>query len=151
MAKKTEPSAFDQLLGEKTKTAVAPSSGLDFSSMLKANNKRKDTRNRITGHAMIYSAEGKSLTRAVLREISLGGLGAEIHPIDLPLKTKVIIELAGAGAILGKVRATVARVVPIEGHEKGHKLLGVQFENQTPEFRLLVEKFMKSVNSTVIK
>ncbi len=149
MTKPKDPNPFELLLEDMTKAGaretVSAPSGLNFGSLLKANDKRKETRSQMTGLGVIYLENKEPHSKVVLRDISTGGLSVEAHPVPLQLEMTVFVELYGSGSILGKIKCIIKRLSVIEGHAKGHRQVGLQFADKSPDFKIKVERFIKSL------
>ena len=140
---------FALLLEDMTNAQTTTKQNLNFSSLLKSNNKRSNDRLNTTGFVIVYNADGVGLSKAVLRNISPGGLGIETLPVEIAVNAKVFIEMCGRGETLGRIQCAVTRVSNIDGHPKNHKNIGLKFEETSVEFKKNFEKFYKSLkNST---
>ena len=158
MTKKQGKGPFDLLLEEITrtsqssiyndKTQTGQISQLNFSGLLKSNNKRKDSRIKTTGFVVIYDGKtSKTLARGVLRNISLTGFGIESYPIDLNSKDKVYVEISGGGEILGKFQCHVSWVATLDDHPQKHKMIGFDIASNSLEFKQRFQKFVNSLKS----
>lgn len=127
------------------KTNAKPS--LSFGSLLKSNNKRQEVRTKTFGHIDVYNPDKKLLTKAVLRNVSPGGLGLEILPVGLKPQMKVLIELGGAVAEFGKIKCTVSWVASIDNHPNQHKMIGLKFESTSEAFKIKMESFIKALSA----
>ena len=143
--KKDNP--FNLLLEDMNsgKTNAKPS--LNFGSLLKSNNKRQEIRTKTFGHIDIYDADRKLITKAVLRNVSPGGLGLEVLPVGLKPQLKVQIELGGAGAEFGKIKCTVSWVASIDNHPNQHKMIGLRFDSTSVVFKNKIEAFIAAIST----
>lgn len=144
--KPTEKNPFELILDDMTKTATqttTTTTGLNFSNMLKANNRRKTERNKATGTAQVFDEENNFLTQAVFRNITPNGLGVETLNVKLNTGQKVSLVMGGAGGELGKIKAEVVWVSSLDDHPKKHKMVGIQFTNPTAEFSAKFKKFIQ--------
>ena len=143
--KKDNP--FNLLLDDMKsgKTNAKPS--LSFGNLLKSNNKRQEFRTKTFGHIDIYDVDKKLLTKAVLRNVSPGGLGLEILPVGLKPQMKVMIELGGAVAEFGKIKCSVSWVASIDNHPNQHKMIGLKFDSTSGVFKTKMEAFIKALSA----
>lgn len=143
--KKDNP--FNLLLEDMQSGKTKAGTGLNFGKLLKSNNKRIDTRTPTFGHIDIYDTEKKLLTKAVLRNVSPGGLGIEILPVGLKPQMKVMIELGGAVAEFGKIKCTISWVASIDNHPNQHKMVGLKFDSTSAVFKTKMEAFIKALTA----
>ncbi len=127
------------------KTNAKPS--VNFGNLLKSNNKRQEVRIKTFGHIDIYDADKKLLTKAVLRNVSPGGLGLEALPVELKPQMKLLIELGGAVAEFGKIKCTVTWVASIDNHPNQHKMIGLKFDSTSEVFKSKMDAFIKALNA----
>lgn len=145
-SKKTE-NPFNLILEEINNGKTKASPSLNFGSLLKSNNKRNEIRTKAYGHIDIYNDEGKLVTKAVLRNVSPGGVGLEILPVAFKPQMKVQIEFGGAISEFGKVRCAVSWVASIDNHINKHKMIGLKFESTSAAFRAKMETFIRSLSA----
>lgn len=143
-AKKSE-NPFKLLLEEMNNGKTKTGTGLNFGNLLKSNNKRIDDRTKAFGYIDIFDIDKKLLTKAVLRNVSPGGLGLEVLSVGLKPQMKLLIELGGAVAEFGRLKCTVSWVATIDNHPNNHKLIGIQFDNKTAAFKTKMESFIKAL------
>lgn len=145
VTKKDNP--FNLLLEDMKsgKTNAKPS--LSFGNLLKSNNKRQEVRTKTFGHVDVYEIDKKLLTKAVLRNVSPGGLGLEILPVGLKPQMKVMIELGGAVAEFGRIKCTVTWVASIDNHPNQHKMIGLKFDSTSAVFKSKMEAFIKALSA----
>lgn len=136
---KKSTSAFDLLL----KDFDVKKSDLDFKSLSTASNKRLLERVSLEGFAVIYSETGKLIAKAVLRNISLGGLALETPPVEIAKDTQIRVLLTGEGLILGSINCLVKWTSVLEEKSPANKIIGVEIINNASQFR---EEFNKFVN-----
>ena len=157
MAKEKNDDPFNLILEEMTKTQTVTvtktmtktgvQTGLNFGSLLKSNDKRREIRSKTSGYVDIYITEAKGLTRAVLRNVSPGGVGLEIFPVQLLPNMKVVIEMSGIGEDFGRLNCSVSWVASIDGHPKNHKMIGLKFDDNGPKFKAKFEKYIQSLTA----
>ncbi len=143
--KKDNP--FNLLLEDMKNGKTNARSGLSFGNLLKSNNKRQEVRTKTFGHIDVYDADKKLLTKAVLRNVSPGGLGLEVLPVGLKPQMKVMIELGGAVAEFGKIKCTVSWVASIDNHPNQHKMIGLKFDSTSAVFKIKMEAFIKALSA----
>lgn len=143
--KKDNP--FNLLLEDMKSGKTNAGSGLNFGKLLKSNNKRQETRTVTFGHIDIYDTDKKLLTKAVLRNVSPGGLGLEILPVGIKPQMIVMIELGGAVAEFGKIKCTVSWVASIDNHPNQHKMIGLKFDSTSAVFKNKMEAFIKALTA----
>ena len=138
--KDSEENPFNELNKSQTE---APK--FNFGSMLKSNNKRQDVRHSVTGSLVIYDKDMRPLARAVLRNVSLSGVGIETMPIPLTAKSRVVIEMGRAGAEFGRLSCVVCWVAHVDGNPQGNLMVGLKFDNETSEFKRKFERYIKQL------
>lgn len=143
--KKDNP--FNLLLEDMKSGKTKAGTGLNFGNLLKSNNKRQEVRTKTFGHIDVYGTDKKLMTKAVLRNVSPGGLGLEILPIGLKPQMKVMIELGGAVAEFGKIKCTVSWVASIDHHPNQHKMIGLRFDSTSAGFKTKMEAFIKALSA----
>lgn len=146
MATKKNENPFTLILEEMQSGQTKSGSAHNFRNLLKSNNKRIETRTNVFGHVDVFDDDGKLLTRAVMRNVSPGGLGLEILPVVLTPQMTVYIEIGGAGADLGRVKCSVSWVASIDKHARKHKMIGLRFESKSAAFKVKLEKFIGSLS-----
>ncbi|MGZ3690992.1 MAG: hypothetical protein ACXVAX_05800 [Pseudobdellovibrio sp.] len=163
MSKKVQDRPFDLLLEEITKTTsdksfdkqqeatrthtgTGTSAGkLNFGSLLKSNNKRRNDRIATTGFVNIFDETGKPLTRGVLRNISPGGFGIECYAAKLPPKTKIIAEISGTGVVLGKFFCIVSWTEILPDSPEKSMLVGFDISTTDKAIKVKFEQFVSSL------
>ncbi len=147
MSKENDENPFALLLEDMTKigTQAPAKPNFNFGNLLKSNNKRGNDRHSTTGIVIVYNADGTGLSKAVLRDISPSGFGVEILPVPVTVNMKVLVELCGRGETLGRINCSITRVSNIEAHPKNHKAIGLKIEETNPEFKIMFEKFYKTL------
>ena len=143
--KKDNP--FNLLLEDMKSGKTKAGSSLNFGSLLKSNNKRNEFRTPTFGHIDIYSVEKKLITKAVLRNVSPGGLGLEILSISIKPQMKVMIELGGAVAEFGKIKCTVTWVASIDNHPNKHKMIGLKFDSTSAAFKVKMASYISAISA----
>ena len=143
--KKDNP--FNLLLEDMKSGKTNAGTGLNFGSLLKSNNKRQEVRTATFGYIDIFDLNKKLITKAVLRNVSPGGIGIEILPIPLKPQLKVMIELGGAVAEFGKIKCTITFVASIDSHPNQHKMVGLKFDSTSGVFKTKMEAFIKALSA----
>lgn len=144
-AKKDNP--FNLLLEDMKSGNTKTSTGLNFGGLLRSNNKRNEFRTPTFGHIDVYNDEKKLLTKAVLRNVSPGGIGLEVLSVSIKPQMKVMIELGGAVAEFGKIKCTVSWVASIDNHPNQHKMVGLKFDSTSAAFKVKMEAYIAAVNA----
>lgn len=145
-ARKSE-NPFNLLLEDINSGKTKAGTGFNFGKLLKSNNKRTEIRTKAFGNVDVYDVENKLITKAVLRNVSPGGLGLEIHPTVLKPEMKLLIELGGAIAEFGRIKCTVSWVASIDNHFNNHKMIGLRFDSTSAVFRAKMESFIATLSA----
>lgn len=134
---------LELLLDELTQTnAKTSATNIDFSKLLRVNDRRKTERNKVTGSAVLLDEQGRHLTKAVLRNITPSGLGLETHPVRLNTGASLLIELGGEGAHFGRLKCVVVWVKDIEESSQKNKMVGIEFSDTSESFKQNFNKFI---------
>lgn len=118
-------------------------------NLLQNDDKRMPANQRIVvdaGYAIVYDLQGKIISKAVLRNLSPGGAGVEVHLFKFPPKSIVMVEFGGEkGAKIGPVKCSVQWVAAIEHHPHNHKMIGLQFMNLTPSLEKSIKSYFEEL------
>lgn len=151
MSQAKTPNPFDLLLKDFENKKVE----LDYESVSYSLNQRELERVNLDGFAVIYSETGKLIAKAVLRNISFGGLALETPPIEISKDTPIRVLLTGEGLILGSINCVVRWTSVLEEKSPANKMIGVEIINNTSQFRdefnKFVEKKMKAATAKKTK
>lgn len=139
MSQLKKPNEFDLMLKDFENDEI----DLDQLSLAISNSKRKLERVKLEGFAIIYSAQGRLIAKAVLRNISLGGFALETPPVEILKDTQIRVLLTGEGLILGSINCVVKWTSVLEEHSPANKMIGVEIINNTKPFRDEFNKFVE--------
>jgi hypothetical protein len=148
-------SPFELLLEEMTRTNYGSSatdhgsgkSDFNFASLLKNNNKRKDTRINATGQVELYNEDGSLLSNAVLRNISHSGMAVELYPVEVAAQSTVYVNLAGKGGNFGKLKAQVQWINSVPEHPHQHKQMGIAITESDEDLKAKYAQFVKLITT----
>lgn len=107
---------------------------------------RSVDRQNLSGSAAIFDTHEKLISKAVIRNLSPGGAGFEIFPIDLKAGSQVFIQFSHAPD-LGMVSCTVQWIANIEGHRNQHKMIGLKFNHLTSLNQEKLNKFLETLRN----
>jgi hypothetical protein len=96
----------------------------------------------LTGSAVLYDLHEKLITKAVLRNLSPGGVGFEIFPVPLDNSKDIYVQFVESGIDLGLVRCHIQWIAPIEGHHLKHKMVGLQFAHLPALAKKKLDQFL---------
>lgn len=115
-------------------------------STLKGEEHRDNGRvNIAAGHAIIYDLQGKIRSKGVLKNLSPGGAGLEVEPLEILPQSKVIVDLGAQGLQLGPITCLVQWVATLEGHPKKNKIIGLKFEDLTVKSKEKLELYIEEL------
>jgi hypothetical protein len=134
-----ETNPFELLL-EEIESDIQP---IDLSEKEKRHEElRRAERQNLTGSAVFYDLHEKLITKAVLRNLSPGGVGFEILPVPIDNSQDIYVQFIGSGIDLGLVRCQIQWIAPIEGHHLKHKMIGLQFTHLSSMAQKKLDQFL---------
>lgn len=112
----------------------------------KRSENRLNDRQNLSGTAFIFDIHEKLLSKAAIRNLSPGGAGFEILPVDLKAGTPVFLQFSHSPD-LGMVSCTVQWIANIEGHRNQHKMIGLKFSHLTNLNQEKLNKFLDTLKN----
>lgn len=103
--------------------------------------KRNSKREVINGSAIIYDLREKLLSKAEFKNLSPDGVSFEISSVKIKPTDEVYVHFSSA-LNLGLVLCTVQWVTDIQGHRKGHKMIGLKFKKLTTIKQKKLDEFI---------